>query len=63
MKTTEELQAKWAQVLRQLDEETTFNQHQVRGICFALLNQNIDLDKRIKILGEIINLNPKQSAL
>ena len=63
MKTTEELQAKWTQVLRQLDEETTFNQNQVRGICFALLNQNIDLVKRIKILGEIINLNSKQSAI
>ena len=63
MKTTEELQAKWAEILRRLDEETTFNLNQVRGICFALLSQKIDLDKRIAILEELINLNPKHSAI
>jgi hypothetical protein len=63
MKTTEELQAKWTEILRRLDDETTFNQQQVKGICFALLNQKVDLNKRIAILGEIINLNPKQSTL
>jgi hypothetical protein len=34
MKTTEELQEKWTEILRRLDEETTFNLNQVRG--FAL---------------------------
>ena len=63
MKTTEELQAKWTEILRRLDEETTFNLNQVRGICFALLSQKIDIDKRIAILEELINLNPKQSTL
>ena len=63
MKTTEELQEKWTEILRRLDEETTFNLNQVRGICFALLSQKIDIDKRIAILEELINLNPKQSTI
>jgi hypothetical protein len=63
MKTTEELQAKWTEIVRRLNEETTFNLNQVRGICFALLSQKIDIDKRIAILEELINLNPKQSTL
>ena len=63
MKTTEELQAKWTEIVRRLNEETTFNLNQVRGICFALLSHKIDLDKRIAILEELINLNPKQSTL
>ena len=63
MKTTEELQAKWTEIVRRLNEETTFNLNQVRGICFSLLSQKIDIDKRIAILEELINLNPKQSTL
>ena len=63
MKTTEELQAKWTEIVRLLNEETTFNLNKVRGICFALLSQKIDIDKRIAILEELINLNPKQSTL
>jgi hypothetical protein len=61
MKTIDTQETKWANVLLKLDTETTFSKQQVMGICYAMSEQKINVDKRIAILEEIIKLNPKQS--
>jgi hypothetical protein len=61
MKTIDTQETKWANVLLKLDTETTFSKQQVMGICYAMLEQKINVDKRIAMLEEIIKLNPKQS--
>lgn len=61
MEITHEQDYKWAVLVSQLDNNSTFTEQQVSSICYAISNQRIDASKKISILETILSFNPKQS--
>jgi hypothetical protein len=60
MKTTEQYEMHWADLMHQLEHSTTFSKRQFRSIGYVVASLKAKTEKKIEIIEEIIKWNVKQ---
>jgi hypothetical protein len=61
METIDRQEMYWANLMHQLENNTTFSERQFHSIGYIVSSLKVSTEKKISIIEEIIKLNPKQS--